>query len=51
VGIGTPEQAREASSFADGVVVGSALMACMVEGDRSGTLALVHEFRAALPLG
>jgi tryptophan synthase alpha chain len=51
VGIGTTEQAQQASSFSDGVVVGSALMACMIEGDRSGTLALVREFRAALPLG
>jgi tryptophan synthase alpha chain len=51
VGIGTTEQAQQASSFSDGVVVGSALMACMIEGDRSGTLALVREFRAAVPLG
>ena len=51
VGIGTPAQAREASAFADGVVVGSALMSCMVDGDRTGTLELLREFRAALPLG
>jgi tryptophan synthase alpha chain len=51
VGIGTPAQAREASAFADGVVVGSALMSCLVEGDRPGALQLVREFRAALPLG
>ena len=34
VGIGTPEQASEAAMFADGVVVGSALMAKLVAGDR-----------------
>ena len=50
VGIGTPAQAREASAFADGVVVGSALMSRLVDADRAGTLELVREFRAALPL-
>jgi len=49
VGIGTPEQAREASGFADGVIVGSALMARLVEGDRDGMLALARRIRAALP--
>ena len=51
VGIGTPAQAQEASAFSDGVVVGSALMSCLVDGDRPGTLELVREFRAALPRG
>ena len=51
VGIGTPAQAREAASFADGVIVGSALMSCMVDGDRTGMLEMVRSFRAALPLG
>lgn len=50
VGIGTPEQAREAGGFADGVIVGSALMARMVEGDRDGLLQLAGRFRDALPL-
>jgi tryptophan synthase alpha chain len=49
VGIGTPSQARDASTFADGVVVGSALMARMVAGDRDGLLDLVAAFRTALP--
>jgi len=49
VGIGTPEQATRASAFADGVIVGSALMAPMVQGDRGGTLALAAAFRAAIP--
>ena len=49
VGIGTPQQASEASAFADGVVVGSALMARLVAGDRDGLLELARDFRAALP--
>jgi tryptophan synthase alpha chain len=49
VGIGTPEQAREAGAFADGVIVGSALMARLMEGDRDGMLALAGRIRAALP--
>jgi len=49
VGIGTPEQAGEASAFADGVIVGSALMARLVDDDRHGLLELAAGFRAALP--
>lgn len=51
VGIATPEQAAEACAFADGVIVGSALMARIVEGDREGALALAGAFRAAVPSG
>jgi tryptophan synthase alpha chain len=50
VGIGTPTQAAEACGFADGVIVGSALMERLVGGDRSGALALARDFRAAVPL-
>jgi len=49
VGIGTPEQAAEACAFADGVVVGSALMAPILDGDREGALALASSFRRAIP--
>ena len=49
VGIATPEQARAACVFADGVAVGSALMARMVAGDPKGTVALAREFREAIP--
>jgi len=49
VGIATPEQAAEACLFADGVIVGSALMTPMVAGDRDGFLRLLGEFRAAIP--
>jgi tryptophan synthase alpha chain len=51
VGIGTPKQASEACGFADGVIVGSALMARMVEGDRDGAVALAAGFRASIPWG
>jgi tryptophan synthase alpha chain len=48
VGIGTPEQAAEACAFADGVVVGSALMARIVRGDRDGALELAAAFRRSI---
>jgi tryptophan synthase alpha chain len=49
VGIATPAHAQEASVFADGVIVGSALMSRMVDGDPQGVLDLVRDFRDALP--
>ena len=48
VGIGTPEQAVEACGFADGVIVGSALMSLMVQHDRDGTVALAASFASAI---
>ena len=48
VGISTAEQAAEAATFADGVIVGSALVAPLLEGDRRGALAAARSFRAAL---
>ncbi len=51
VGVGTPEQAAEAGSFADGVIVGSALMVRLLEGDRDGLIRAVEWFREALPTG
>jgi tryptophan synthase alpha chain len=51
VGIGSPEHAAEACAFADGVIVGSALMTPMVEGDRDGAIELAARFRAAIPVG
>ena len=48
VGISTPEQAAEACSFADGVVVGSALMARLLDDDHDGALSLIRDFRAAV---
>lgn len=48
VGIGTPEQAAEACRFADGVIVGSALVRRLLAGDRNGAMALAAAFRQAL---
>jgi tryptophan synthase alpha chain len=48
VGVSTPEQAAEACGFADGVVVGSALVAPMLDGDTAGMLASARAFGAAV---
>jgi tryptophan synthase alpha chain len=49
VGIGSPDQAAAAARFADGVIVGSALVRHLLEGDRAGTLELARAFRASIP--
>jgi tryptophan synthase alpha chain len=49
VGIGTPEQAVEACGFADGVIVGTALVRRLLAGDRDGALQLARAFRVAVP--
>ena len=49
VGIGTPDQAAAACEFADGVIVGSALVARLVEGDLEGTVDLARAFRERIP--
>jgi tryptophan synthase alpha chain len=51
VGVGTPAQATEAGSFADGAIVGSALMAKLLEGDREGFFQTLEGFRRALSTG
>jgi tryptophan synthase alpha chain len=52
VGISTPDQAAEACTTADGVVVGSALVARLLEGaGPEGAAALVGSFRRALDEG
>jgi tryptophan synthase alpha chain len=48
VGIGTPAQASEACAFADGVIVGSALVRRLVDGDPDGALSTAGEFRSAI---
>jgi tryptophan synthase alpha chain len=48
VGIGNPAQAAEACGFADGIIVGSALMARIIEGDADGALRLTETFRASI---
>jgi tryptophan synthase alpha chain len=50
VGIGTPDQAARACGFADGVIVGSALVRHLVAGDREAAIAAAKGFRAAIPL-
>jgi tryptophan synthase alpha chain len=49
VGIATPEQAAEACRFADGAIVGSALMAPLVDGRAGDVVATARAFRAAIP--
>ncbi len=51
VGVGTPEQATEAGSFADGAIVGSALMVRLLDGDRAGFSKALEGFRRALATG
>ena len=49
VGVGTPEQAVDVSAVCDGVVVGSALVARLLNGTGpEGAASLVREFRSAL---
>jgi tryptophan synthase alpha chain len=48
VGIATPGHAAEACAFADGVIVGSALMAKLLDDDRAGFTELATAFREAV---
>jgi tryptophan synthase alpha chain len=48
VGVSTPAQAAEASRFADGAVVGSALVEPLLAGDRDEMLRRAEAFRAAI---
>ena len=49
LGISTPEQAVEASGYADGVIVGSALVSRLLEGGGPDAAhAFVRELRVAL---
>ncbi len=49
VGISTPEQAGEACAFADGVIVGTAIMRPVVAGDPGSAVALAEAFRHHIP--
>jgi len=51
VGISTPDQARAACAFADGVVVGSKLMEPMLTGDREEVVRRAEAFGAAVAGG
>jgi tryptophan synthase alpha chain len=48
VGIGSPGQAAEACAFADGVIVGSALVRPLLEDHPDRALELASAFRAAI---
>jgi tryptophan synthase alpha chain len=48
IGISGGEQARTAASIADGVIVGSAVVRKVLDGDLEGAAALAHEIRSAL---
>jgi tryptophan synthase alpha chain len=47
LGVSNAAQAAEVAGFADGVIVGSALMARMLDGDADGAVALASSFRDA----
>jgi tryptophan synthase alpha chain len=49
VGIATPEVAAQACSFADGVIVGSAMMSALMSSGPAGLIELASSFRSALP--
>ncbi|HTG46525.1 MAG TPA: tryptophan synthase subunit alpha [Actinomycetota bacterium] len=49
VGVGTPELAAEACTYADGVIVGSALMAALANGGPGALEDLAAAFRNAIP--
>jgi tryptophan synthase alpha chain len=51
VGIAEPSHASEACSFADGVVVGSALVRPLLDGDTASALGLARAFRTAARAG
>jgi tryptophan synthase alpha chain len=51
VGIGTPAQAAAACVFADGVIVGSALVRYLVDGDREAVSSVARSFRSAIQGG
>jgi tryptophan synthase alpha chain len=48
VGISTPEQAAEACDYADGCIVGSAIVRPLLEGDVEGAITVAELFRDAI---
>lgn len=51
LGVSTPEQAAEACAFADGVIVGSAVLEAVYDGDVEAGVRLVKEMREAIDGG
>jgi tryptophan synthase alpha chain len=48
LGVSTPEHAAEACSFADGVIVGSALLQATYDGGIESGVRLIKEMREAI---
>jgi tryptophan synthase alpha chain len=49
IGIATPDQANEAATVSDGIIVGSALVQIILDGgDASGIESFIREFRTAI---
>jgi tryptophan synthase alpha chain len=49
IGIATPDQAKEAATVSDGIIVGSALVQIILDGgDASGIESFIREFRTAI---
>jgi tryptophan synthase alpha chain len=48
VGISTPDQAKRAAEFADGVVVGSAVVQHLLDDDAASAVRLIEQLRSAL---
>ncbi len=48
LGVSTPEQAADACTFADGVIVGSAVLRAADEGGPEAAVRLVKEMREAI---
>ncbi len=49
VGISTPEQASEACDYADGCIVGSAIVRPLLDGDVDGAVTVATLFRGSIP--
>ncbi|MBE6483472.1 MAG: tryptophan synthase subunit alpha [Actinomycetaceae bacterium] len=51
IGVSTPTQAREVASYADGVIVGSALVRCLLDSDRDAGVRALRETAESLVAG
>jgi tryptophan synthase alpha chain len=51
IGVSTPTQAREVASYADGVIVGSALVRCLLDSDRDAGVRALRETAESLAAG
>ncbi|MGO1591139.1 MAG: tryptophan synthase subunit alpha [Ancrocorticia sp.] len=51
IGVSTPEQAREVAGYADGVIVGSALVRCLFDQDEAHALSSLRDAAEQLAAG